>query len=163
MAVSALAPQDRASAEQDRDVTSPNPVDAPPEMWHVLQNFREAVLGVSRVSEQELTPKLYEIQFIPNRPGAAEVSVIVSRYEAIVSLAKRCRFELGTDAADLLVLRELLDAARQGRIEETMFRRGASYKIWFSDGTEHRSGRWTGWSLGGLIRGVTTRYEPYTS
>jgi hypothetical protein len=110
----------------------------------VIEDFKASVSQDASVLEESLTPRLRHVEFVPANPNAARASVIIGKadeviVEVIVTLGTETRFELGATEEDCRLLRDLLEAAREGRLEETRDRLGTKCVVYLADGREMRS------------------------
>jgi len=110
----------------------------------VIEDFKASVSQDASVLEESLTPRLRHVEFVPANPNAARASVIIGKadeaiVEVIVTLGTESRFELGATEKDCRLLRDLLEAAREGRLEETRDRLGTKCVVYLADGREMRT------------------------
>ena len=106
----------------------------------VIEEFKASVSEDASVLEESLTPRLRHVEFVPANPNAARASVIIGKAdEVIVTLGTESRFELGATEKDCRLLRDLLEAAREGRLEETRDRLGTKCVVYPADRREMRS------------------------
>ncbi|GAA4288933.1 hypothetical protein [Georgenia daeguensis] len=151
-------------------LSEPTPADVegerpgPAALWNMIDDFCESVRPSARVNETQLAPRLRAVQVVPNNQHAIPLSIVVGPDEVILGLGHDgCRFELSADDAPTRSkIREILEAARNGRAEEETWRRSSECRVWLADGTEVSTRTIHGLTLRSR-RGPSTvrRYEPY--
>jgi hypothetical protein len=114
-------------------LSEPSPADVegerpgPAAVWNMIDDFCDSVRPSARVNETQLSPRLRAVEVVPNNQHAIPLSIVVGPDEVILGLGHDgCRFELSAnDAPNRSKIREILEAARNGRAEEETWRRSS--------------------------------------
>jgi hypothetical protein len=123
-----------------------------------IAEFRASVADLAVCDEDKRSSGLAEFAFSPRNPRAAKVWVGIKGSELIANVGDVGHWDLGTDTDDCAFLRQLLAAARDGRVVDEAKWWGMNCRVRFADGTEQTSGV----ILGPWKRRRSRPYEAWT-